>query len=157
MGFLNIIGKEGKRQKCKAGQSRQSHLYPVRPGGNPEKSTWSWVGRPPIEYDTRRRSRMLAYRGEKKGGVSQQLVDYIRHIEGGRYRLKGGVLTPTGAVTRICCVSVAPGLTSGRDMGCICNCCVCGGRKYIIVSDRHLFDANVGTALAVPPQIPDDM
>ena len=68
--------------------------------------------------------------------MNQQLVDFIRHIEGGRYKLKEGegvswetelILTPTGAVTRICCVSVAPGLTSGRDMGCICSCCVCGG------------------------------
>ena len=72
MGFLNTIGKEEKGQKkCKAGQSRQSHLYPVRPGGNPEKSTWSWVSRPPIEYDTRRRSRMLAYREVKKRGGNE--------------------------------------------------------------------------------------
>lgn len=32
-------------------------------------------------------------------------------------------LTPTGATTRICCVSTAPGLTTGFDMGSICNCC----------------------------------
>ena len=33
------------------------------------------------------------------------------------------MLTPAGATTRICCVSTAPGLTTGFDMGSICNCC----------------------------------
>lgn len=85
------MGKEEKRQKKrKAGQSIQSHLYPVRPGGKPEKSIWSWMGRPPTEYDTRTRSRILAYKEVKKRGeMRQQVVYFIRHIEDGRYRAKG--------------------------------------------------------------------
>jgi len=40
-------------------------------------------------------------------------------------------LTPTGAITRICCVSVAPGLIVGFDIGSICSCWVC--RSVLII------------------------
>ena len=79
------------------------------------------MGRPSIENDIRKRSRMLLYATQKTGEQSARTSH-----QGGVLREEEGKgfdkLTPTGAVMRICCVSVAPGPTSGRDMGCICSC-----------------------------------
>ena len=58
------------------------------------------MGRPPVEYDIRMRSRMLAYtqgRGREKG-ENQYLTVECRSAQ----ERNESILTPTGAVTRIC-------------------------------------------------------
>ena len=82
----------------------------VSPGGNPEKSTWSCTVWPCTENDIRSRRRTALCKCPRSG------------YDG---RSREGRCTSGGATTRICCVSVAPGLMSGLDMGSICNCCDC--------------------------------
>jgi hypothetical protein len=64
-----------------------------------------------LEKDIRRRSLMLLWNGEDASSAHVPITTVVL------------VLTPTGAVTFICCVSTDPGLTLGFDIGSICSCC----------------------------------
>ena len=67
VGCLTPHNGRGKKGRGTTNRQKPKPHYPVRPGGNPEKSTWSWMGRPLIEYDIRMRSRTLACtRGKKR-------------------------------------------------------------------------------------------
>jgi hypothetical protein len=112
-----ILAEKSSRTKrytvCRR-QTPNSHHVPaaVRFGGNPEKSTWSWKACPALEKDIRRRSLTLLWNG---AWMARQRMSQTTTVT--------LVLTPTGAVTFICCVSTDPGLTLGFDIGNICSCC----------------------------------